>query len=135
MEALRNYGFLKYFRVLGMKSYICLLDYIIDLWDPNQHHFMVGTRTLAINIEYIYFLIGLSHRGRQVVLSRPWDSDSTLDDLIDRYCSLGMHSQAGKIPIKWLVDRPLSTVVYTIGKFFRTIYSHLTNRAHMLYSI
>ena len=35
VEALQNRGLLKYFRVLGMKSYVCLLEYIIDMWDPN----------------------------------------------------------------------------------------------------
>ena len=34
IEALLNYGLLKYFRVLGMKSYVSLLEYIIDMWDP-----------------------------------------------------------------------------------------------------
>ena len=34
VEALLNCGMLKYFRVPGMKAYICLLEYIIDMWDP-----------------------------------------------------------------------------------------------------
>ena len=36
IEALQNCGLLKYFRVLGMKAYIHLLEYIIDMWDPKQ---------------------------------------------------------------------------------------------------
>ena len=36
IEALLNCGLLKYFRVPGMKAYIHLLEYIIDMWDPNQ---------------------------------------------------------------------------------------------------
>ena len=32
IEALLNCGLLKYFRVLGMKAYICLLEYIINMW-------------------------------------------------------------------------------------------------------
>ena len=31
IEALQNYGLLKYFRVPEMKAYICLLEYIIDM--------------------------------------------------------------------------------------------------------
>ena len=36
-------GFLKYFRVLKMKAYVCLLEHIIHMWDPEQQHFVVGT--------------------------------------------------------------------------------------------
>ena len=42
IEALRNYGLLKYFRMLGMKAHIRLLEYIISMWDPDQEHFVVG---------------------------------------------------------------------------------------------
>ena len=34
IEALQNNELLKYFKVPWMKSYIRLLDYIIDMWDP-----------------------------------------------------------------------------------------------------
>ena len=60
IEALKNYGLLKYFRVLGMKAYNHLLAYIIYMWDIEQKHFVVRTHSLTIDIEDIYFLIGLS---------------------------------------------------------------------------
>ena len=50
IEALLNYGLLKYFRVSSMRAYICLLEYIIDMWDLDQQHFMVGAHTLTIDI-------------------------------------------------------------------------------------
>ena len=58
-----------------------------------------------------------------------------MDDIIDRYCALGMHAQSGKLYIQQIVDHPLRTVVYTIGKVVRTIYSHVTTREHMLYAL
>ena len=64
IEALLNCGLLKYFRVPGMKAYIPLLEYIIDMWDPKKQHFVVRTHILNIDIEDIYFLTGLSRRGR-----------------------------------------------------------------------
>ena len=36
IEALQNCGLLKHFRVPGMKAYIRLLEYIIDMWDSQQ---------------------------------------------------------------------------------------------------
>ena len=53
IEALRNCGLLKYFRVPGMKAHIWLLEYIISMWDPNQEHFVVGVHIFPIKIEYI----------------------------------------------------------------------------------
>ena len=72
-----------------MKAYIILLEYIIDMWDPEQQHFVVGTHALTIDIEDIYFLTGLSQRGRPVVLSGARGGESSLDDFIDQYCALG----------------------------------------------
>ena len=69
IEALLNRGLLKYFIVPGMKFYVCLLEYIIGMWDPDQQHFVVGIHSLPIEIEDIYFLTELSRKGIPVVLS------------------------------------------------------------------
>ena len=63
IESLRNCGLLNYFRVPGMKEHIRLLEYIINMWDPDQEHFVVGVHIFPIEIEDIYFLIGLYMRG------------------------------------------------------------------------
>ena len=61
--------------------------------------------------------------------------ETSLDDLIDQYCALGMESQYGKLRIQSIVDRPLRTVVYMIGKVDETRPAHLTTRSHMMYSL
>ena len=68
IEALRNCGLLKYFRIPGMKAHVQLLEYIINMWDPDQENFVVGVHIFPIEIEDIYFLTGLSMRGSPVVL-------------------------------------------------------------------
>ena len=52
-----------------MKAHIRLLEYIIDMWDPDQENFVVGFDMLPIEVEDIYFLTGFSMRGSQAVLS------------------------------------------------------------------
>ena len=69
IEALQNYELLNYFWIPGMKAHAGLLEYIIDMWDPSQEHFVVGVHILPIEIEDIYFLTSLSMRGSPVVLS------------------------------------------------------------------
>ena len=83
VEALLNCGFLKYFRVPGMKAYVRLLEYIIGMWDFDQQHFVVGIHTLPIEIKDIYFFTRLSKRGSSVVLSRARRIETSLDDFIN----------------------------------------------------
>ena len=94
VEDLLNCGLLKYFRVPGMKSYVHLLEYITGMWDLDQQHFVVGIHTLPIEIDDIYFLIRLSRRESPVVLSGAQGGETSLDDLIDQYCPLGMEPQS-----------------------------------------
>ena len=51
VEDLLNCGMLKYFRVPCMKAYIHLLEYIVDMWDPEEKQFVVGTHALNIDIK------------------------------------------------------------------------------------
>ena len=65
---------------------------------------MVWTHILNIDIDDIYFMTGLSRRGRPIVLTSLRGGDASPDDLINRYYSFGTLSQAGKLPIKQIVD-------------------------------
>ena len=118
-----------------MKEHVRLLEYIIDIWDPQQEHFVVGFHILPIEIKDSYFLTRLSMRGIPVVLSGARGEEGSLDDIINQHCSLGIDSQLVKLQIKSLVDLPLRTVVYTIGKVAGTRAAHLTSRSHMLYAL
>ena len=53
IEALRNYGLLEYLCVPSMKAHIRLLKYIINMWDPDQEHCVVGVHIFPIEIEDI----------------------------------------------------------------------------------
>ena len=80
-----------------MKAHIQLLEYIIDMWDPDQDHFVVGVHILPSEVEDIYFLTDLSMRGSPLVLSRVQGGEGSLDDIIYQHFSLGIASQSGKL--------------------------------------
>ena len=42
LDALRNYGLLKFFLKPGMGAQLELLQYLISLWDINQEIFIIG---------------------------------------------------------------------------------------------
>jgi hypothetical protein len=44
-----------------MRAQLILLEYLVDMWDVNEQAFHVGVHTLTLDIDEIYFLIGLSH--------------------------------------------------------------------------
>ena len=96
---------------------------------------MVVVHILPIEIEDIYFMTGLSMRGSPMVLSGARGGEGSLNDIIDMHFSLGTESQSRKLKIESLVDLPLRTVVYTIGKVVGTRDAHLTSRSHMLYAL
>ena len=68
IATLQNCGLLKFFRTPSMVSHERLLEHILRMWNLEQHHFEVGAHILTVEVEYIYFLTGLSRRGAPISL-------------------------------------------------------------------
>jgi hypothetical protein len=60
IASLWDCGLLKFFRILGMRAQLRLLEYLVHMWDVDQQLFHVGVHMLTLDIEDIYFLMGLS---------------------------------------------------------------------------
>ena len=69
---------------------------------------------LTIDVEDIYFLIGLSRQGAPISLTRFHRGDVTTQELINPHCILGTRTFGKKIPIKAVVNDPLCTVLFTM---------------------
>jgi hypothetical protein len=69
VNALRQCGVLKFFKVQGMRAQQRLLEYLVHMWDSKQQVVHVGVHVLSLDIEDIYFLIGLSRCGARVTLT------------------------------------------------------------------
>ena len=46
--------------VQNMRTQVPLLETLIDMWDVDGQFFIVGGNVLTIEVEDVYFLIGLS---------------------------------------------------------------------------
>ena len=68
VDALRQCGLLKYFQISSMSLETSSLQLLIGYWDPDRLLFMVDDELLPLEVEDIYFLTGLSHRGREANL-------------------------------------------------------------------
>jgi hypothetical protein len=60
MLALRRCGLEKFFQVHGMRAQVRLLEFLVKMWEPDEQVFKVGVHDIALEIEDIYFLTGLS---------------------------------------------------------------------------
>jgi hypothetical protein len=99
IAALRDCGLLKYFRIPGMRAQVRLLVYLVRMWDPDQQVFNVGAHTLAIDIEDIYFLTGLSRRGSYVSLTDNRGGGLKMSEYCNQYYVPEVERKKGKVAI------------------------------------
>ena len=59
VKSLRYCGFLKYFRLLGMRQHMELLLFLIRSCDLELHKFHIGDKVLPMLFDDIYFFTGL----------------------------------------------------------------------------
>ena len=76
----------------------------------------MGAHVLAIDVEDIYFLMGLSKRGAHISLTGSRGGDVTTQELINRYCVASTRLSGKKIPIKAVVDDTLHTVLFVMQR-------------------
>ena len=60
VTALWACGLLKFFHSPSMIFHPCLLENILQMWNPEQQYFEARIHVLTIEVEDIYFLMGLS---------------------------------------------------------------------------
>ena len=99
-----------------MVSHERLLEHILWMWNPEQQYFEVGAHILTIEVEDIYFLIGLSRQGAPISLTSSHGGGITTQELIDRHYIPGTRTLGNKIPIKAVVDGPLRTVLFPMQR-------------------
>ena len=64
VDALRGCGLLKFFKMPNMKENTRLLEMLIHYWSIEDDSFMIDQMPLRIEVEDIYFIIGLFPKGR-----------------------------------------------------------------------
>lgn len=115
MAALRNYGLLKFFEVPGMRAQPGLLRYIVELWDVDQRFFRVGDETLTLEIDDIYFFMGLLRRGAPINLVGKRPSAVSTEALLAEHGAQGVILKGGKISIVDIGNLPLKACIVLPG--------------------
>ena len=82
---------------------------------------------MEVTIEYMYFIMGLSHRGMPVNLEgtdRGGDPMS-VQDYVDTYCTPNTQKKGTCIPIVHITNFPLQVVVRTVVRVAGSSSLHL----------
>ena len=136
VNALRNCGLLKFFRISSMRHQINLLQYLLDAWDPTSQVFQIRDKYIPLTVVDIYFLIGLSRRGAPISLSGSARGGESVRDYICRYCKDGSQpSKDGKINIRDVTDESLRTILFTFARVAGSVALHVANRSYMQYAL
>jgi hypothetical protein len=125
INALWQCGLLKFFKIQGMRAQLRLLEYLVHMWDVNQHEFHAGAHILTIDIEDIYFLTGLSHHGARVTLKSSRRGGEPMSHYISSHCIPSTQKHSGKVAIRDARDLPLQTVLYTIMSMVGSATPHM----------
>lgn len=76
------------------------------MWEPESQCFLVGDQLLDIEIDDIYFLTGLSCRGKWVEYGGRGGGGEPVDSYIKDLCIEGTRRQGGKLAIQYVTDIP-----------------------------
>jgi hypothetical protein len=111
INALRQCGLLKLFKIQGMRAQLRLLEYLVHMWDVDQQVFHV----LSLDIKDIYFLTGLSRHIAQVTIIGGQGGGLPMSEYIRRYCVPKVERRKGKVAIRGVHDLTLRTIIFTIA--------------------
>jgi hypothetical protein len=112
-----------------------LLEYLIGLWDSDEKAFQIGSHMLEIDIEDVYFLMGLSKRGAPIILSGHRSTPLPTDAYVAQYCVSGSSLVGGRIVIKDVMDLPLRSILFSITKLVGSTSAHLASKSQIVYVV
>jgi hypothetical protein len=86
--SLAAFGLLKFFECPLIRAWEYLLQFLIQMWSPDLHCFMVQEEQIAFTtVEDIYFLTGLPFQGTPLQVELVLPGDVALVTLGRRFCS------------------------------------------------
>jgi hypothetical protein len=116
-----------------MRAQLRLLEYLDHMWDVDQQVFHLGVHVLSLDIEYIYFLMGLSHRGAHATLTGGRGGGLSMSEYIHQYYEPEAKRRKGKVAIRGVLDLSLGTIFFTIARMARSAYSHMALQSYFQY--
>jgi hypothetical protein len=126
-------GLLKFFECPLIRAQEYLLQFLIEMWSPEQHCFLVrGEQVTFTVVEDVYFLTGLPFWGTPLPADPMLPRDTLLQEVDERYCS-GEHYMTGSAVRISAIDVLLHRCVATmIVRVYRTRVPHRISGGEMM---
>ena len=114
---MRDCGLYKFWFLGSLRENPRLLQLPVDYWEPDSETFKLYGTPLSIEVEDIYFIIGLSCRGEVVNLqSHGPQGRFTIYEYIAVYCVPDMENIGSRIPINLIKKSWVEGHTVGIGK-------------------
>jgi hypothetical protein len=108
-------GLYKFWALKGMRAQVRLLQMLVNYWDLEIGAFNLDGKSLMIEVDDIYFITGLSHRG-EVVNLKSWGDGGgiPMEEYISTHCVAGKDKVGSQLPIKAINNLSLKIVVLVL---------------------
>jgi hypothetical protein len=134
--ALRRCGLYKFWTLKGMRAQVRLLQMLVNHWDPDTKAFNLDGQPFRIEVEDIYFLIGLSRRGEVVNLkARGAGSGMNIEEYIATHCIAGTKKVESQLLIRAINNLSLKIIVLVLTRITGSISLHQASRPLMFYLV
>jgi len=84
---------------------------------------------LEIDIEDVYFLMGLLRRGAPIILFGHRTMPQHTNEYITQFCVPGLHKESGRIAIKDVRDISLRAILFAIKKLEGRTSPHIASKS------
>ena len=132
IDSLRNCGLLKFFMCLGLRVQPLLLQRMVAMRDSDSQHFVVGDQVLEMDIDDIYFLTRLCHRGELVLFGGQGGSGELVDSYVNDLCMPGTSKQAGKLPFQHVSNVALQNIIFKVTQLVGSTSTQLASKSQVV---
>jgi hypothetical protein len=109
---------------------------LVKFCDPETEAFNLDGKSWRIEVDDIYFISGLSHRG-EVVKLKSWGArgGTHIEDYITTHCVVGIDKVGIQLPIMVIENLILNIVVLVLTWILRFDFLHQESRPLMFYAV
>jgi hypothetical protein len=125
LEAIQRCGLRKFFKTSNMqRAKKQLLQILINYWEPDAYVLMLDRKPIKLEVEDIYFIIGLSLRGDIVNLMTLCGGKMTIEEYIATYCASGTQKVGIQFQIYNIESLSLKIILCTITRILGSMTLH-----------
>jgi hypothetical protein len=134
--ALKRCGLYKFWALKGLRAQVRLLQMLVNYWDPETEAFNLDGKPLRIEVDDIYFITGLSHRG-EVVNLKAWGAGGgmNIEDYIATHCVVDIDKVGSQLPIRVIKNLSLKIIVLVLTWISGLASLHQDSRPLMFYAV